>query len=800
MNENVGDQKNSTGGQLTAQQRRFWVLEQLEQNVGSHHVPLGLRLRGELDAVRLDAATRIVSERHDTTRCCFVMEKDIPHLSRCSSPYKALKVVDLTSVRQDERTQAVYTNISEEIQRPFDLQNGPLFRAIVYRLAPDDHFYLLILHRIICDARSAQVLAQEIASVYAVGGNVLSPDPTQYSDYLRSQTEYLAGESEANDLAYWKGKLQNAPGGLELPMDRSRAVDPSFRGAEQRTVIAGDLLHAIRTFSDNEGTATFLTLLTTFFCLVGRYTGAEDIVIGTELPGRNDRSMAEIVGPLSNQLALRSAYSSDWNFREMLDRVTVMWNEAEQHQRLPFGTLLDSLSLRREVGRHPLFQVSFNRGFIDEPCEAAGIRWEPVRISTGTETQDLRVEVIEQESELELYFSHNIDLFEPATIERMMGHFHTLLQSAIENPQEAVSRLGLLTKSERRQLLVDWNDTGVAYPRDVPLQRLIEEQVDKTPDSVALVYESQQLTYRQLNCRANQLARYLQENGVGPDVLVGVCAERSLELVIALLASMKAGGAYVPLDPEYPKDRLQMMLEDANPPVVLTQAHLLDKVPIGAGKIFCLDRDWSLVESRSGGDLPDTVGGKNLAYAIYTSGSTGKPKGVPNVHEGIVNRLLWMQDTYKLTGEDRVLQKTPFSFDVSVWEFFWPLLAGARLVVARPGGHRDPAYLVNLIAEQGITTLHFVPSMLSIFLEADGLDRCRSVRQVFASGEALSFELQHRFFERINSELHNLYGPTEAAVDVTYWPCQPEGHRTIVPIGRPVANTQIYILDKLRSE
>ncbi len=416
-------------------------------------------------------------------------------------------------------------------------------------------------------------------------------------------------------------------------------------------------------------------------------------------------------------------------------------------------------------------------------------------LESPAEPFDLRVDFKETEGELAGRFSYSTDLFDDATITRMMEHFRILLESAAADPNIAISRLPMLGEEERHRLLVEWNDTRVEYPRDAPLHQLIEAQVEKTPDAVALVYESEQLSYRELNSRANQLARYLRKNGVGPDVLVGVCADRSIQLVVALLASMKAGGAYVPLDPEYPKGRLETMLADANPAVVLTQSHLLERLPAGTKNVFCLDRDWSSLQNESTENLAAAVGGKNLAYAIYTSGSTGRPKGVPNVHEGIVNRLLWMQEMYQLTGKDRVLQKTPFSFDVSVWEFFWPLLTGATLVVARPGGHRDPAYLVNIIAEQGITTLHFVPSMLSIFLETVGLERCGSVRQVFASGEALPFELQQRFFERMDAELHNLYGPTEAAVDVTYWQCRPESDRSIVPIGRPVANTQIYILD-----
>ena len=343
--------------------------------------------------------------------------------------------------------------------------------------------------------------------------------------------------------------------------------------------------------------------------------------------------------------------------------------------------------------------------------------------------------------------------------------------------------------------MVEWNDTHRPYPLDVPLHKFIEDQAEKTPDAVAVVYQSEQVTYKQLNNRANQLARRLRKSGVGPDILVAVCAERSVELVVALLSILKAGGAYVPFDPEYPKDRLETMLRDSDPPVVLTQEHLLDRLPNGARDVFCLDRDWPGLRSEDVDNLPLVVNQKNLAYAIYTSGSTGKPKGVPNIHEGIVNRLLWMQEMYQLTGNDRVLQKTPFSFDVSVWEFFWPLMTGATLVMARPGGHRDPAYLVDLIAEQQITTLHFVPSMLNIFLECAGVERCNSLRQVFASGEALPFELQERFFKRLGADLHNLYGPTEAAVDVTYWACRRDSRQSIVPIGRPIANTQIYILD-----
>jgi amino acid adenylation domain-containing protein len=518
-------------------------------------------------------------------------------------------------------------------------------------------------------------------------------------------------------------------------------------------------------------------------------------VIGTEASGREQAQTTGLIGPFANNLVLRTDCSGDPSFGELLQRVLRVWNDAHQHRGLTFETLLENLHVRRDLSRNPLFQVMFAHREALDTVTAAQATFVPYAMETGSEPLDLTVTVFENAHACEARFSYSVDLFSDATIERMIGHFQTLLEGIVADPACKLSALPLLTSAEKRQILLDWNNTAVAYPRDVALNTFIEQQVERTPDSIALVYESERLTYRQINNRANQLAHALRKHGVGPDVLVGVCAERSVEMVIALLATIKAGGGYVPLDPEYPSERLETMLTDANPAVVLTQQHVSDRLAKTERPTICLDRDWQSIATESTDNPPVTAAGNNIAYAIYTSGSTGKPKGVPNTHDGIVNRLLWMQDMYQLTGADSVLQKTPYSFDVSVWEFFWPLMAGARLVVAKPGGHKDPAYLVDLINQEKITTLHFVPSMLTIFLEADGVERCRSIRQVFASGEALPYELQQRFFERLNAELHNLYGPTEAAVDVTYWRCRPDGEQAIVPIGRPIANTQIYILD-----
>jgi amino acid adenylation domain-containing protein len=393
------------------------------------------------------------------------------------------------------------------------------------------------------------------------------------------------------------------------------------------------------------------------------------------------------------------------------------------------------------------------------------------------------------------HWVYDTAILDSDTIASMQRQFATFLQYAVADSSRPVVEIPLLTEAEYRQVVIDWNNTQVDYPLHLCLHQLFEAQVERTPDAVAVSSEGKDLTYRALNQRANQLAHYLQKLGVGPEVLVGVFMERSLEMVISLYGILKAGGAYVPLDPEYPPERVAFMLKDTQVPVLLTQERLVASLPEHGAKVICLDSDWATIAEGSADNPLSGVSAENLAYVIYTSGSTGRPKGAMNTHRGICNRLLWMQDTYRLTRADRVLQKTPFSFDVSVWEFFWPLLVGARLIVARPGGHKDSAYLVKLIVEQEITTLHFVPSMLQVFLEDREVEKCQCLKRVICSGEALPYELQKRFYTRLDAELHNLYGPTEAAVDVTYWACQRESSQRIVPIGRPVANTQIYLLD-----
>jgi amino acid adenylation domain-containing protein len=788
------DELSQLGNPLSVSQERLWVLDQLHPHNPAQNLASGLRLAGQLDQEALASALDDVVRRHDVLRTEFHAIAGIPAQALLPSSRLTLNRADLRHLSPEERELELSRLAQQETQKPFDLSHAPLLRATLFRLADAEHVFLVVAHRIVCDEISAGLLLNELASFYKSCANrkdlPAAASSLQYREFAVRRTA-----PAAEHLAYWKQRLAGPPSSVDLPTDRPRPPVQTFRGVEQRMRIESALLERLQDLSRNQGATLFVTLLAAFNVLLFRYSRQDDLIVGTRVPGRDHPDSQMLIGPLENMIVFRTDLSGDPSFNDVLLRVREIAHGAFSHQVAPFETLVEQLSLDRDLSRNPLFQIFFSMQDLSLPNFPIGLQVSPFHVAGGTAEFDLSVKCTANENHLKVTFSYNTDLFDASTIERMMGHFRILLESGVEDPGARISRIPLLSETERHQLIVTWNDTQVQYPTNIPLNKFIESQVEKTPESIALIYESDQLTYRQLNSRANQLARHLKKLGVGPDVLVAVFAERSVEMVIALLATIKAGGAYVPLDPEYPKERLEAMLRDANPPVLLTQAHLLDLLPTGVPHLICLDRDWDMLQAERLDDLPGEALGKNLAYAIYTSGSTGKPKGVPNVHEAIVNRLLWMQSMYKLTATDRVLQKTPYSFDVSVWEFFWPLMTGAALVVARPGGHRDPTYLVDLIAKQDITTIHFVPSMLGIFLETGDLERCRTLRQVFTSGEALPFDLQQRFFEHLGAELHNLYGPTEAAVDVTYWACRSGSPQTIVPIGRPIANTQIYILD-----
>ena len=802
---------------LSFAQERLWFLDRLDPGSVAYNLPAALRLVGALDVAALRASLNAVVRRHEALRTTFVESGEGPRQVIAPALEIALPVVDLGGLPAAERHAEVAAWSALEAWRPFDLAQGPLVRVTLLRLGTDEWTLLFNLHHIVSDAWSLDVLVREIAALYPALREgrpaALGELPIQYADYAEWQRAWLADPAAlAAQLAWWRERLAGAPAVSPLPTDRPRPPVQRFHGRNLRQEMPADAIAALRRVCAREGATLFMGVLTGLFAVLARHAGTADLTVGTPVAGRTRVEVEELIGLFLNTLVLRmpafSATAEDLEVRELLARTRELTLGAFAHQDLPFAKLVEELAPERNLSQTPLFQVQLALlAAAGEPLRLPGLTLESLHLEESAAKLDLTLRANEGPDGLDLVWQYNTDLFDAATIARLGLHFARLLAAAAADPGRRLADLPLLSAGEEHQLLAEWNDTNdpsiarwlVEAGGAGSLHALIAAQARRTPGRPAVCCAGQVLTYAELLAAARRLAGRLWALGVGPDVVVAVCAERSLEMVVGLLAILEAGGAYLPLDPSYPADRLAYMLDDAAAPVLLAQERLLDLLPAllpahGAA-VIALD-GVAAPGAESGVPVLPLTFPDSLAYVIYTSGSTGRPKGTMNSHRGIVNRLLWMQDRYGLTPDDAVLQKTPFSFDVSVWEFFWPLLVGARLVMALPGGHRDPAYLVETIAGERITTLHFVPSMLRVFANAPGVERCASIRRVMASGEALPPETVRRFHARLGAELHNLYGPTEAAVDVTFWECEREGGSGSVPIGRPVSNTRILLLDQ----
>ncbi|WP_029630618.1 condensation domain-containing protein, partial [[Scytonema hofmanni] UTEX B 1581] len=747
---------------LSFAQQRLWFLAQLEPDSPFYNIPAAVRLQGQLNVEALQQSFNEIISRHEALRTNFQTREGQAVAVISKEKPLTLSIFDISELPTNQQEAEIKQQAAQEAQQPFDISSDHLLRVKLLRLGEQEHIILLTMHHIVSDGWSIGVLVQELAKLYQAFSNgqpslqdatrtPLAELPIQYVDFAVWQRQWLQGEILETQISYWLKHLENAPKVLELPTDHPRPTIQTFRGANYSFNLSPELSAALNKLSQQQGSTLFMTLLAGFQTLLWRYTGSEDIVIGSPIANRNRREIEGLIGFFVNTVVLRTNLAGNPRFEELLKRVREVALGAYAHQDLPFELLIEQLQPQRDLSHTPLFQVMFVlQNAPISVLELPGLTLTPLESDSNTAKFDLILYVTETESGLVGSFEYNTDLFERNTICRMVGHLQTLLEEIVANPQQRLSELPLLTKSEQHQLLREWNNTEVEYSQQLCIHQLFEAQVEKTPDAIAVVFESEQLTYGELNAKANQLAHYLRTLGVKPEVLVGICVERSLSMVIGLLAILKAGGAYVPLDPSYPFERLAYMLEDSQPDVLLTQKYLVESLPTHFAQLICIDSDWELIPDENIENPVSQITVDNLAYVIYTSGSTGKPKGAMNTHRGICNRLLWMQDAYQLSPADTVLQKTPFSFDVSVWEFFWTLMTGARLVIAQPEGHRDPNYLVKLILEKQITTLHFVPSMLQVFLEAEGLEKCQSLVRVMASGEALPAQLQQRFFERLD--------------------------------------------------
>ncbi|HEX3128096.1 MAG TPA: non-ribosomal peptide synthase/polyketide synthase [Thermoanaerobaculia bacterium] len=762
-------------GPLSFAQERLWFLDRLEPGSTAYNIPAALRLTGPLDPEALAASLSEVVRRHASLRTTFEERAGEPEQVIHAAAPLEIPIEDLPEAETARVVRA-------EVDTPFDLVRGPLVRARLLRLAEEDWLLVLTMHHIVSDGWSIGVLVRESAELYKafVQGrpSPLPELPIQYLDFALWQREWLRGEILESQLRWWREELSGAPALLELPTDRPRPATQSYRGAAEPVELSAGLVEALHRLAKRGGATLFMTLLAGFQVVLHRWTHQDDVLVGSPVANRGRSELEDLIGFFVNTLVLRGRTVPGRTFRELLAGARDAALGAYAHQDLPFEKLVEGLGMERSLAHSPLFQVLLSlQNMAVGAVELPGIEVRMAELPVSTAKFELALEVAEVDGRIAGALSYATDLFDRATAQRLLSHFERLLEGAAADPDARLADLPLLTEAEQAELAA-WNRTEVEYP-DVCLHELIEAQVERTPDAVAVVFEDESLTYRELDEWASALASRL------PATLIGISVERSLEMVVGLVAILKAGGAYVPIDPGYPAERVAYMIEDSGVSVLLEAAQIKswDRRRLAGGCV-----------RRRGAGAPRVPG--QPAYMIYTSGSTGRPKGALNSHRGIVNRILWMQQEYGLTPEDRVLQKTPFSFDVSVWEFFWPLIVGARLVVARPGGHQDPAYLAEIIQREQITTLHFVPSMLQVFVEQPGVENCTSLRKVMASGEALPAELAKRFFARLPQgvELHNLYGPTEAAVDVTYHDCRPGEER--VPIGRPVANTRIHIFDR----
>jgi amino acid adenylation domain-containing protein len=797
---------------LALAQQRLWFLEQLETPLPLYNVPLAFRLQGELNEWAWQQSLWDVVRRHESLRTTFEEQNGEPVQRIHGWLAPQISQHDLRQCSAEQQEQQVQALWQQEQHWRFDLRTGPLLRVSLLQVGEQAYVLLVNLHHLITDAWSVQVLLSDWEQCYVArcqGEQArLTPLAVQYGDYALWQRQWLQGERIKQQERYWQQHLQGAPELLEVPTDRPRGTVAGYRGASERFELDQELVEGLKRLGQQEGTSLYMSLLAGYQLLLSRYTQQHDIVVGTPSGQRVREELAGLIGFLINTLVMRTDLSGNPSVREVLGRVRKVALDGYSHQDVPFERIVELVGGERDLSHMPLCQVSF----VYEHCSSPIDRGRQRR-----QFGDLQLSQLEHNSDVAKFeltlgisetadgyrgtIQYNRDLFDAATIKRLGQHYVRLLQAMVADPDQLCSMLPLLTEQEEQALLIQWNATEREYSRSCCVHELFEEQVRRTPNNTAVIFEQSSLSYAELDRRATLLAAHLRQMGVKAETRVALCMERSLELVVSILGVLKAGGAYVPLDPAYPRERLAFMLQDSQAPIVISTRTLASMLPSGNYRQLFID-DFAADASLKNSRLPFAETGiraaataENTAYVIYTSGSTGTPKGVMIPHRALCNHMCWMQQAFPLDATDRVLQKTPFSFDASVWEFFAPLLNGACLVMAQPGSHGDSQYLAKTVAQQRITVLQLVPSLLRVLLEEEELEHCQHLRHVFCGGEALTIDLQRRFYQRVNAKLHNLYGPTEACIDTTFWSCERESDRTFVPIGRPVANTQHYILD-----
>ena len=800
----------ATAVPLSFSQKRLWFLYQFEPDNPFYNVPFALHLQGTLDNSALQQTLQTVVQRHEILRTTFAETNEkligTAQAQQIIHPKSdiTLQLIDL-SPQGDRAWAAVEPLARAEAQQTFDLHQGPLLRATLLRISDQEFVLLVTLHHIISDVWSTGVLVREMVTLYSAFSqgkpNPLPPLPIQYADFTLWQRRSLQGQHLQTQREYWQQQFATLPPVLQLPTDRPRPAVQSFRGDRGEFSLSVELTAALKRLGQAHEATLFMTLLAAFKVLLHRYTGQTDLTIGSAIANRNQAELEGLVGLFMNTLALRTDLAGNPSFQELLGRVREVALGAYSHQDLPFEQLIEGLKLPRELSHTPLFQVMVILQNAPSPAlTLPGLTLKPLELAHTTAKFDLTLIAAEVAGGLQGTLEYNTDLFDKATIERLLGHFQMLLAGLVANPEARLSEISLLTPAESAQLQEWRQPTGQPFP-SACLHQLFEAQVEKTPGAIAIIDGHQQLTYAELNQRANQLARHLQSLGVEPEVLVGLCVERTLDMVIGILGILKAGGAYVPLDPSYPPSRLQFMVGDAQLSVLLTQSQLLADLPALDAAIVCVDRDWPTIAQAPSANLSTGVTANNLAYIIYTSGSTGTPKGVMIPHQNVVRLFKTTEPLYRFNEQDCWTLFHSYAFDFSVWELWGPLLYGGRLVVVPYWVSRSPQEFYTLLVEQQVTVLNQTPSAFSqlIQIDADYSPEALKLRYVIFGGEALAVESLRPWFDRhgdTQPQLVNMYGITETTVHVTHRPLSiADLAQSSSPIGQPLVDLYSTILD-----
>lgn len=790
---------------LSFSQQRLWFIDQLYHGSPFYNIPIAFHIQGHLNITALDQSLNEILKRHEVLRTNFTLVNGEPVQKIVPELNWDLSIINLEHLSGKDWESQIKEFAASSEKKPFNLAKELLVRATLLRLSQEEHVLLVTMHHIITDGWSWGVFLHELSTLYAAF-STNQPDPLpelpiQYADFAVWQRDRIRDEFLATQLHYWKQQLKGELPVLQLPTDRPRPNSTTFSGAKQYFKFSASLTNALRQLSQQEDSTLFMSLLAAFNILLYRYTNQEDILIGSPIANRNRAELEGMLGLFVNTLVLRNNLNGNPSFCELLHRVREVTLDAYAHQDLPFEMLVEELQPERDLSRNPLYEVMFVlQNTPTSVHEVSGLTLRTLEFDSGTSQLDIFLSISESEHGLTGCLEYNTDIFDSTTITQFINNFQTLLENIVVNPQQRLSELSLLNASEQEQLLFEFNQNIADYPHDATLHQLFEQQVEQTPCSLALISESEKLTYRQLNHRVNQLVYYLQKQGVTTYSLVALCLERSIDMIVGILAILKAGGAYIPLDPSYPVERLNFMLADSQASLLITKQEILEKISLSSAKTVCLDIHKNEIDRESLENPIDTLEAGNLAYIIYTSGSTGTPKGVQGTHRGTVNGLYWLWKTYPFTQGEVCCQKTAISFVDSVWEIFAPLLQGIPTVIINNATVLDSQSFIETLAHHKVTRIVLVPSLLRLFLDnySHLVKKLSQLKLWITSGEALSVKLVQTFQELIpEAKLINLYGSSEVSANATYYDTSLLPNQVhSVPIGRPIDNTQIYVLNQ----